>query len=848
MMGFHSPATHGGNASNAHADMTASLPDRASLWLALALAALCEAAALELGRHYPLMPPLAMALVIASTAIAALSWTRTPLLLALVPLIGFAPWTGWITFEETDMLVLACAAGGYAALALSLPPRDRAPAWRHALGFSPLAQLLMLLFAGSLLLSMQRGFADAGGFVFGWFQGYHEAMNSVRLTKSFFLVLLLLPLWVQAAAMRPREFTRALLLGMVLALAGICAACVWERQANTGLLNFSTDYRTTGLFWEMHVGGAALDGSLALTIPFAVLALLRARSPRRFVAFLMLALLAAYACLTTFSRGVFLAIPVGLAVLVQLRGAQRRRVTKIAQGSIAPLMSLPPLGKFGGLLLMASFVVAAALMFDSSGYRGELAVLGVMLALLAMPASQWLLSPVQRLMAVLVGALAAVVLAALCWAVSVAVPKAAYLEYVLAFVVAAVLRWKDRPGEVRPLYACLVSGSWYWLLACTVIVADNWGGAPASDKAMPCALGMAVLWPVMLMWPRLWPFKAEGIPGWRSRGLVFTGLMLAAAVVGALDGGAYIRERMSTAPEDMQVRLDHWKQGVSMLETPQDWLFGKGAGRFVANHFFVGPIVEHTGDYRLKKTEAGSPYLVLTGGMHMLGFGELFRVSQRIAPPQGRVLLKARVRAESDASLYAEICEKHLLYADNCLMANADLKAGKDWQDVSLDLGPARPMGGPWFAPRFVVFSVAAGNSGGVLDIASLNLGDGRSGALLANPDFSREMARWFFSSDRYHLPWHIKNLGLHVLFDQGLVGAALLGALLLLALWRMALGSGRDHPMAPAVAASLVGFLAVGAFDSLIDAPRIAFLFYTVLGMALGLRALPGAVTEPAR
>lgn len=50
-----------------------------------------------------------------------------------------------------------------------------------------------------LAAAVFRGFADAGEFEFGWFQGYHE-------------------------------------------------------------LNFSSNYRSTALFWEMHVGGAALDG------------------------------------------------------------------------------------------------------------------------------------------------------------------------------------------------------------------------------------------------------------------------------------------------------------------------------------------------------------------------------------------------------------------------------------------------------------------------------------------------------------------------------------------------------------------------------------------------------------
>jgi hypothetical protein len=118
---------------------------------------------------------------------------------------------------------------------------------------------------------------------------------------------------------------------------------------------------------------------------------------------------------------------------------------------------------------------------------------------------------------------------------------------------------------------------------------------------------------------------------------------------------------------------------------------------------------------------------------------------------------------------------------------------------------------------------------------------DAQGRPLLVNGDFNREMAHWFFSSDRHHLPWHIKNAALHVLFEQGLIGLTLLGSAYVLALLRLSFGRGRDHPLAPAIVAALIGFGTVGAFDSLLDAPRIGFIFFMLLLLGLGLRALPG-------
>ena len=108
---------------------------------------------------------------------------------------------------------------------------------------------------------------------------------------------------------------------------------------------------------------------------------------------------------------------------------------------------------------------------------------------------------------------------------------------------------------------------------------------------------------------------------------------------------------------------------------------------------------------------------------------------------------------------------------------------------------------------------------------------------LLVNGDFSAELSHWFMTSDRNHLPWHIKNVFANVALDQGLVGLALWSALVFGALARVTLGTARTHPLAPGIAGGLAGFLAVGIFDSLLDVPRVAFLFYFLVLLGLTLK-----------
>lgn len=838
-------------------------------WLALVAGMGLGLVGAELAWHHPLSGPLALAAWGVVVLLAAVLWVKTPvLLLGPLPLVGLAPWTGWLTFEEMDLLVTACGCGGYLAYALQLNARDRAPAWRHALVYSPAVRVLIVALALSAAWSVKRGFADAGGFAFGWFHGYHEAMNSVRNAKAIFLVLALLPLWSAAAAARPRGFSRGLLLGLVIALAGASAAALWERLGYTGLLDFSTDYRTTALFWEMHVGGAALDGFFVMTLPFALLALLRTRSPWRFAVGIVIALMAAYAALTTFSRGVYLALPLALIPMVLLADAQRRRAaaagpdTSHFDSVLGPVDApMPRLAKVGALAMAGAFALAAALVFGGGGYRGLLALFFVMTVLLTMPHSLWLPSLGQRLTALLMGGLLALLLGGVSWAVSLAVPKAAYVLHGLALLCCAVLRWRDEPGQPRPVYVLLVSTSWFWLLATMVIVADYWGGTAGRWTALAAGLALAGVWAAMLLEPRLWPLQGAGSTGkagWRKRALLVAGLLLVMAVVSALGGGGYLRDRVASWKEDGQTRLTHWHDGLRLLHGGRQWLLGKGAGRFVASNFYEGPVSAQVGDYRLRTDEAEA-YLAMAAGKHTLGRGEMLRISQRIAPPApGPVLVTLVSRTAADAVLYVEICEKNLLYPDNCTSAGVTLKPlpaasaaegapaappaqPGGWQTRQFRMPPVAALGGDWWAPRFVTASIALDTRGARVDISRIAMQDAQGRPLLQNGDFNREMAHWFFTSDRHHLPWHIKNAALHVLFEQGLLGLALLGSAYLLALARLSFGRGRDHPLAPAIVAALIGFGVVGAFDSLLDAPRIGFVFFTLLLLGLGLRALPG-------
>jgi len=267
-------------------------------------------AALWIAAHHPLSPLVAVVLSAGWAALAA----RFPrlwlfVLPAALPVMNLSPWTGWTMVEEFDLLVLGAVAAGHARIA-----------WRGAEGVPAMhgaARWVVAALAVITLASLWRGVVDAGGARIGWFDDYTGPLNSLRVSKSLLFALLLLPLLRREVhELRAGE---GFACGMVTGAVIVAAAALWERLAYPGLLNFSDVYRTTALFWEMHVGGAAIDAYLALATPFVAWTLWRARTTWQWALAALLALVWVYVCLTTFARGVYLGVLTAIAVLAVFR-------------------------------------------------------------------------------------------------------------------------------------------------------------------------------------------------------------------------------------------------------------------------------------------------------------------------------------------------------------------------------------------------------------------------------------------------------------------------------------------------------------------------------------------------
>ena len=835
-------------------------PRRRVGWASAGMAVLAAAGALAIAAHHPLGAVPALAAVLLAMGLA-WQWPAPAFtgLLALLPLLGLAPWTGWLVVEEFDALLLAVAGGALMRAALAAP---RGPATRWSLTGAVLFGLLGV----TVGIGIVRGVTDAGGWDFGWTQGLREPGNALRLGKVFFSALLGGALWSAVRRVRPGQALvspaaalavspahLALLRGMALGLVGTALATLWERAAYTGVLNFSSDYRTTALFWEMHVGGAALDGYLALAMPFALLLALVARQRRDGALAGIALVLGAYAALTTFSRIVYLAVPVALAVLAVLTVAQRaRRQRELDAWTLWRRELLP------AVLLAAGFAAGAVMVFLHGGYRALLALLGCAALLLPLAGAAARLSAGEWAGALALSGVAAL----LALGGGVLLPKGPYVMHGLAVAAgAAALGWHlfasprtgagaaapagqstpptsatppappARPGLAVPLALAAFIAA----VATAGQVALHWGGPLALQQALP----VLVLLPVLLVAGArrrggLWPARLR----WQA--LLFAALLAMAGLVGVLVGGAYFGDRVSSSRADVGVREAHWRKSLSLLrDDTQRWL-GLGLGRYLDHYAVASNDRDRPGDYRHAEN-GGNGHLVLIAGTHVQGWGELLRVSQRIARPGEKMVLTLKVRGSMPVLLHADVCLKHLLYNDDCRLASTTVPAtGGQWQALKLAFEPKPLAADAWYAPRFVVFSLSSETSARPIDIDEVSLTDASGREYLRNGGFEQGMQRWFFSSDMNHLPWHAKSLPVHLLVEQGILGLAVVALLVLAALWRLVLGKARDHVLAPALAAAVVGFLVVGLIDSLFDMPRVAWLFQFLLLVTFSLRG-PG-------
>jgi hypothetical protein len=319
----------------------------------------------------------------------------------------------------------------------------------------------------------------------------------------------------------------------------------------------------------------------------------------------------------------------------------------------------------------------------------------------------------------------------------------------------------------------------------------------------------------------------------RARRFVGAGVVIliagvAAAVAWPVFEGRFSQSRLATIEPDLVARTNHWADALHIFRMRSSPVFGVGLGTFPSAYFWGTSELMRPSTYAFI-TENGNTFL-------QLGSGETLYFEQPVAVvPEQQYTISMDLRSSANnAELTVPVCEKGLLYSFTCIWTTLHTKAPSgQWGHYEVHI-QTRHFGPPGsLFPRPVKLSIYNGSFGTLVDVDNVALRDAAGNNLIRNGDFSEGMHHWFFSTDS-HLPWHIKNLYIHVLFEQGWLGLVCFAALVAYALIRLLLRVWGNESVSLAIFTSLTVFLIVGTVDSLIDETRLGFLFYLLLIVGL--------------
>ena len=285
--------------------------------------------------------------------------------------------------------------------------------------------------------------------------------------------------------------------------------------------------------------------------------------------------------------------------------------------------------------------------------------------------------------------------------------------------------------------------------------------------------------------------------------------------------GQFAQERIANTENDFSVRKAHWEDALD-IRTPgwETGIFGMGLGRYPESHYLFSREPHHAGTYQLKNESEHS--------FVRLGAGDPIYLEQIVSiEPHQKYVLRLKVRSKkARGTTIASLCEKWLITSFKCV--SMPIFSGSEagtWRTLEFKFETASLGDNPWYAERSIKFALHNPSDKNHIDITDIRLEGPLGRNLLNNGDFSKDLDHWFFSADS-HLQWHTKSLPIAVLFDQGWFGLIVVGLLSILALKRATERAWNGDLQSAAALAALIGFLVVGLFDTLIDAPRFLFIF----------------------
>lgn len=304
----------------------------------------------------------------------------------------------------------------------------------------------------------------------------------------------------------------------------------------------------------------------------------------------------------------------------------------------------------------------------------------------------------------------------------------------------------------------------------------------------------------------------------------------AAFIFIAIQSSPFIQNRFEKTARDLDSRLQHWSVATDLMNADfKTKLFGMGLGSYPRTIALSTAVDVRPATYRYIE-ERNNVFVRLFAG-------DSLYLGQRVSLVPGvKYTIRCQVRSDfENARLTIPVCQKSILYSYKCAWpverfgntAGEWVRFEKTIQSTELGKGS------PFYQRRPVILSLYNGQPATFIDVDDVQLIDARGISLLRNGSFEQGNDFWFFSVDN-HMPWHIKNLWIHLLFEQGWIGLITFSGLLIIALVKLFIKIKQGVVFPIILLCSLSGFLTVGLIGSLFDSPRITLLFLLLLFTSL--------------
>ena len=330
-------------------------------------------------------------------------------------------------------------------------------------------------------------------------------------------------------------------------------------------------------------------------------------------------------------------------------------------------------------------------------------------------------------------------------------------------------------------------------------------------------------------------FWLNGVIRARGKGIqnLLAGMLILTAALPVLYlgvAGRFFQHRLDLVERDSEVRLNHWRKAVGMMDSGfAGQLLGMGFGRFPSIYLERHRSGATPGRYDFQQV-GGNTYLTLYPGKTLYLAQKVKVFDHR----RYRIALDVKSQG-TGVTVTVPLCEKHLLNSKQCNWMSYQFDGGDDqWRHWEVEFDSGDVGKGNWLSRSPTELFLYNPNEAVSIDVDNVSLRDAAGNELLHNGDFSHGGDYWFLKTHQ-HLPWHIKNLWVSALFEQGWLGVASLTLLLLgVAIHLLGPAWYGGHSAAAVVFVMLVGFCATGLFASPFDAPRVTLLFFSVLSFGL--------------